>query len=143
MPLVHQGPDNFLESNILLNTGVWKTYSYSQYVFSTTTAAPTNDVKKFFGCYFRNDDTPWARQYWSNDIGTVTKASRESLTTTWLHHRFYVFISLPPERTAGKMMRVNYPTTIALLFVALCDFLIDHRGYPAHWIVSILDQLLQ
>lgn len=49
---------------------------------------------------------------------------------------------LPAERDSKNLVREEYPNTVAA-FVSVCDYLVQVRRIPAHWVVSAIDAILQ
>jgi len=142
MPLLHRSTpklDTFLKARILLNSCVWD--DYAQYIQSSTAIPTLHDVKRLLGLELRSKNSCWVQNYWTwSECSEGACATRDELTT-WLRN-LYVNVVTPPERNACNKVHKAYPCTVAS-FVGMCDFLVQVLQYPAHWIVSILDDILK
>jgi hypothetical protein len=140
-----------LRGNCLLNAGIWKTYD--QYIYSTV-GLTAIEVTRFFGLVVMESDpstadrwTSWTRELKnknatndSHSSSTPATQPQQSDVNQWLH-RLYLMTVLPPERDFRAMIREERPSTIDL-FVWTCRFCIESMDLPAHWIFSVLDDLL-
>lgn len=140
LPLLHESTSKVhthMESNVLFNTGLWDDYEH--YIYSSTAIPTFVQVESILGLVPRTANSVWPQHYWTWSQGAA-RATRNELTT-WLQ-RLYIMIMLPAEQDSSNGVREEYASTTAT-FVNVCEFLVQVRGYPAHWIVSAIDGILQ
>ena len=128
-------------SNCLLNTGIWKTYD--DYIFSTV-ALSYKETEAVWGLKVTDEEpstwgsfTTWERAQIDSDALPLT---HEQLRT-WLH-RLFLTIVLPPDRDPSSQLREERASSIGLFFTTL-SICTKELGFPAHFISSILDDLLK
>ena len=140
-PMLNEKSENIipsLQSNCLLNTGLWK--SYDDYVFSGAALA-YQDAEAVFNLSVTDDEpsvwgpfTVWERS------GSEKSLSHEDIRT-WIH-RLYLMLCLPPDRDCNSTMREEKPGNMSLFLLTLSRC-VTHLGIPAHFVASILEDLLK
>jgi hypothetical protein len=115
----------YLQSNCLLNTGLWK--SYDDYIFSTTSVG-YKDAEKIFGLKVPTENPGvWDNFiFWevNNDFDS-SKAQYRALPLhhdgirAWLH-RLFLSTVLPADRDTNSMLqREERPLNVSLFLVTL------------------------
>lgn len=131
-----------IQSNCLLNTGLWK--SFDDYVFSTT-ALGYKEAEAVFRLKVADQEPGiWNMTAWEQDdddesIGSLPLSHEE--LRAWLHRLFLTTI-LPPDRDANSLIREERASNISL-FLQTLSHCVNHLGMPAHFIASILEDLLK
>ena len=143
MPLLHRPSDGlstFLQTNVLLNTGIWQ--SMSHYTFAATGIPSRNDMLRLMGVLRLTGEDIFSEQNqwtWAQKSSKMmVHATRDELTT-WLH-RVLLSALLPPVRDPWGACNEQCPTNVAT-FMRLCAFSVEELGYPPHWVGGILDEI--
>jgi len=145
-PLLHipsQLVPSFIQTNVLLNTQIW--HSYSHYVYSATGLLYVEDAMKFLGMKYMSHDSVWIHQnQWTRDEDENKShvrrlVSREELSD-WLH-RLLLQSILPPMRDPFEPSFEACPMNVAT-FLRTCVFCVKVLKQPAHWVGSILDDII-
>ncbi|KAL7553951.1 hypothetical protein ACHAWF_017877 [Thalassiosira exigua] len=130
------------QSNTLLNTGIWK--SYDDYVFSTVSLS-YKEAEAMFRLRVTDDEpstwgpfTIWEQMDTLRDEGLPLPHQE---LRTWIH-RLYLLIILPADRDVNSMIREEKPSNVNL-FLQTLSHCVKHLDIPAHFIASILEDLLK
>jgi len=132
-----------IQSNCLLNTGLWK--SFDDYIFSTTGLGYKEAEAVFRLRVADQEPSIWGTTVWEHvgdddeRIGNLP-LSHEDLRA-WLHRLFLSNI-LPPDRDANSLIREERASNLSL-FLQTLSHCVNHLGMPAHFIASILEDLLK
>lgn len=130
-----------LQSNCLLNTGLWKTYD--DYVFSTTCLGYKEAEAIFRLRVTAEEPSTWDHFTVWEQVATPHKnlpVSYESLRQ-WLH-RLYLSIVLPPDRDPSSVLREERPSNVNLFLLTLSSC-VERLGVPPHFVASVIEDLLQ
>eukprot|EP00978_Attheya_sp_CCMP212_P006485 scaffold14886_cov44-Attheya_sp.AAC.3 len=129
-----------LQSNVLLNTGLFQ--NYDEYVFGTM-ALSAAQVPRFLKMRVLNETPDVWNDFnlWGLD-DSVAKMDPvgPSEFKTWLH-RLFLLTVLPSQRSHTNVCREERPNTTGL-FLQTCTYCVKELGYPIHWVSAALDQLL-
>lgn len=132
-----------IQSNCLLNSGLWK--SFDDYIFSTTALGYKEAEAVFRLKVADQEPSIWNMTAWeqgSDDgesVGSLPLSHDE--LRAWLHCLFLTTI-LPPDRDANSLIREERASNLGL-FLQTLSHCINHLGMPAHFIASILEDLLK
>ena len=132
-----------IQSNCLLNTGLWK--SFDDYIFSTTALGYKEAETVFRLKVADQEPSIWNMTAWEQgddddqSIGSLPLSHDE--LRAWLHRLFLTTI-LPPDRDANSLMREERASNLSL-FLQTLSHCVNHLGMPAHFIASILEDLLK
>lgn len=133
-----------IQSNCLLNTGLWK--SFDDYIFSTS-ALGYKEAEAVFRLKVADEEPSiWGTAtVWEQDgddderIGSLPLSHDE--LRAWLHRLFLSNI-LPPDRDTNSLIREERASNVNLFLLTL-SHCVNHLGMPAHFISSILEDLLK
>lgn len=129
-------PSNF-RSNVLLNTGIFK--SYDEYT-NASTALSVKDISRILKV--KSLESP--PDVWNGFNRWTLASSRHHLTyiefKTWIHKLFLKTV-VPPARDSSKSVREEHPNTCAL-FLSTCKHCIEYLEYPVHWVMNSIERLL-
>lgn len=132
-----------IQSNCLLNTGLWK--SFDDYIFSTTALGYKEAEAVFRLKVADQEPSIWGMTVWEQDdddnesIGSLPLSHEE--LRAWLHRLFLSNI-LPVDRDANSLIREERASNLSL-FLQTLSHCVNHLGMPAHFIASILEELLK
>ncbi len=132
-----------IQSNCLLNTGLWK--SFDDYIFSTTALGYKEAEAVFRLKVADQEPSIWNMTAWEQDdddgesIGSLPLSHEE--LRAWIHRLFLTTI-LPPDRDANSLLREERASNFSL-FLQTLSHCVNHLGMPAHFIASILEDLLK
>ena len=135
-----------IQSNCLLNTGLWK--SYDDYVFSTAALGYKEAESIFRLRVADNEPSVWGSfTVWGqvdDDVkrngGDLLPLSHEELRT-WLH-RLYMLTVLPADRDINSQIREEKASNINLFLLSL-SHCVSRLSVPAHFIATVLEDLLK
>mmetsp|Transcript_20641 Transcript_20641/g.44834 ORF Transcript_20641/g.44834 Transcript_20641/m.44834 type:complete len:1017 (+) Transcript_20641:130-3180(+) len=128
--------DATVKTNILMNTGLFKTYD--QYLLGSFDLVE-DELEKVLGITTIGDKTDlWAMfNTWGfRDIELKSPLEVKA----WLH-RMFLHAAYPPHRKSRSHCREERPHTIDL-FLRACAFCIHTLGYSQHIIMGTIDELL-
>ena len=133
-----------IQSNCLLNTGLWK--SFDDYIFSTS-ALGYKEAEAVFRLRVADQEpsvwgnaTVWEQDNDGSERTGSLPLSHEELRA-WLHRLFLSNI-LPPDRDANSLIREERASNVSLFLMTL-SHCVNHLGMPAHFIASILEELIK
>lgn len=140
-------PSTF-RSNILLNTGLFK--SYNEYLFGST-ALTVDGVSRILkmNCLAEEPDVwddfiRWNFDHERNNTNCASnvheKPVRLSEFKTWIH-RLFLKTVIPPSRQSHAACREEHPNSVSMI-LWLLKFCIEKLGYPVHWVTSTIESLL-
>ena len=129
-----------LQSNVLLNTGIFK--SYDQYINGTLAMTVEQTARLLKLKVLDEKPDVWNEfNSWGYDCESIKKHPVSFVEfRTWMH-RLFMRCALPPPRDSQSMVVEQQPNTVGL-FLLTCTHCLRELNYPVHWVTSILDQLL-
>lgn len=134
-PLLKKNEFSYINSNILLATGLYK--DYTEYIHTSTLMRYEEEYKKIFSATLINGDV-WGQNKWGYYIGPEEKLNKEEFQL-WLV-KVFLYITMPTRRDERTQIRENYSSTMNLFF-KLCHYMIIVRKYPIHWVVQVLENI--
>jgi len=132
-----------IQSNCLLNTGLWK--SYDDYIFSTTALGYKEAEAVFRLRVADQEPSIWGTNVWEQAgddderVGSLSLSHEE--LRAWLHRLFLMTI-VPADRDVNSMLREEKASNINIFLLTL-SHCVNHLGMPAHFIASVLEDLLK
>jgi hypothetical protein len=132
-----------IQSNNLLNTGLWK--SYDDYIFSTTALGYKEAEAVFHLRVSDQEPSIWDTNVWEqagdNDERVESLSMSHEELCTWFH-RIFLMTILPADRDVNSMFREEKASNINLFLLTL-SHCVNRLGIPAHFIASVLEDLLK
>ena len=154
----------FIESYILLNTGIWK--DLEQVVFSHTLVPSLGSISRYLGIELLEGglwQTPskWTRacslrsagnsveeatsSVKSDDVKALTMTTHSRISPTelniWLY-RVFCAICLPVPMDPQVFIREFFPNNLTT-FLHLIEYLWREKLVPAHWLAQSLEAILE
>jgi tetratricopeptide (TPR) repeat protein len=134
-PLLKKNEFSYINSNILLATGLYK--DYTEYIHTSTLMKNDEDYRKIFSAKLIDGDV-WGENKWGYNIGLDEKLNKEEFQL-WLV-KVFLHITMPTRRDERTQIRENYCSTMNIFF-KLCHYMITVRKYPLHWIAQVLENI--
>lgn len=132
-----------IQSNCLLNTGLWK--SYDDYIFSTTALGYKEAEAVFHLRVSDQEPSIWDTNVWEqagDDDERVESLSMSHEELRAWFHRIFLMTILPADRDVNSMLREEKASNINIFLLTL-SHCVNHLGMPAHFIASVLEDLLK
>lgn len=125
----------YLEHKVVMNLSMW--LNATEYICSSTRLPSLKRLEQFMGIQFYSG-LLWGRMQWTWSDANVAFPRYMELKH-WLHSLFLSIVC--PAQRKSQPMREESPLTLGTFF-NVCDYLIQQRNCPPHWITRILDEMV-